>query len=55
MKMHSEPPLRDGGGDHTTVMDSKWTGPCPSDMVPGDMTGPNGMKMNLKTIMERSK
>jgi hypothetical protein len=51
---HSVPPSR-AGGDHTMVQDAKWIGPCPSDMVPGDMIGPNGMKMNVKTIMEQGK
>jgi hypothetical protein len=33
------------------TQDAKWIGPCPADMQPGDVAMPNGMKMNLKTMM----
>jgi hypothetical protein len=29
------------------TQDARWMGPCPPDMKPGDMIGPNGMTMNM--------
>jgi len=46
------PPVA-GGGDSTVVQDGKWVGPCPADMVPGDMTMANGMKMNVRQMLGR--
>jgi hypothetical protein len=31
--------------------DARWAGPCPADMVPGDMLMGNGMKMNIKQML----
>jgi hypothetical protein len=36
-----------GKTESQSVQDGKWTGACPAGMVPGDMMGPNGMKMHL--------
>lgn len=44
-----EPPLMGmKGGD--TVIDGKYTGPCPAGMTPGDMKLPTGNTVNLKAI-----
>ena len=43
---HFAPPMM-GRSDSTTTQNARWTGPCPSDMVPGDIIGPTGAKMNL--------
>jgi hypothetical protein len=40
-----------GGSRLVMTQDAKWTGACPADMQPGDVTMPNGVKMNVKTIM----
>lgn len=34
-------------GTSTTLVEGVYEGPCPSDMNPGDMIGPGGMKMSL--------
>ena len=40
------------GHDQSTVaQDAKWTGPCPADMVAGDVMMGNGMKMNIKQML----
>jgi hypothetical protein len=44
---HSEVHIQRNGGEDVTVIDSKYVGPCPSDMRPGDTVLDNGMKMNL--------
>ncbi len=44
---HMVPAPQFGGADHITVNEAKWMGPCPSDMKPGDMVMPNGMRMNM--------
>lgn len=45
-----EPPM--AGHDQSAVtQDAKWTGPCPADMVAGDVTMGNGMKMNIKQML----
>jgi hypothetical protein len=49
IRSHSEPPMM-GRSDSSMTQDARWTGPCPADMQPGDMIGPNGMKMNLKSM-----
>lgn len=36
-----------GKTESQSVQDGKWSGACPAGMVPGDMMGPNGMKMHL--------
>jgi hypothetical protein len=40
------PPLH-GRAESVMTQDARWMGPCPPDMKPGDMIGPNGMKMNM--------
>lgn len=50
VKVHYEPPMM-GQSDATMVQDGKWTGPCPADMQPGDMIGPDGAKINLMQMM----
>ena len=46
---HFDPPMM-GRSDSSMAQEAKWAGPCPADMQPGDMIGPNGMKMNLKSL-----
>jgi len=48
-KSHFNPPMM-GRSDSTTTQEAKWTGPCPADMQAGDLIGPNGMKMNMKSL-----
>lgn len=36
-----------GKTESQSVQDGKWTGTCPSGMMPGDVMGPNGMKMHI--------
>lgn len=45
-----DPPMA-GHAEQTMTQDAKWAGPCPADMVPGDVTMPNGMKMNVKDML----
>ena len=40
------PPLY-GRTESVMTQDGKWVGPCPAGMEPGDMIGPNGMKMHM--------
>jgi hypothetical protein len=49
IKTHFDPPIM-GRSDSTMTQEAKWAGPCPADMQPGDMIGPNGMKMNMKSM-----
>jgi hypothetical protein len=44
-----DPPFM-GKNESNTVVEAKWTGPCPAGMQPGDMTGPGGMKMNIRQL-----
>jgi hypothetical protein len=44
------PPMA-GREQSTVTQDAKWTGPCPTGMVAGDVMMPNGMKMNMKQMM----
>jgi Protein of unknown function (DUF3617) len=46
---HFEPPMM-GHSESSMTQEAKWVGQCPVDMQPGDMIGPNGMKMNLKSM-----
>lgn len=32
----------------TTVVEAKWTGPCPAGVKPGDMTLPDGRSVNIR-------
>jgi hypothetical protein len=49
---HFDPPLA-GKSERTTISDSKWLGPCPADMKPGDVVMANGMKMNIDPRSEK--
>lgn len=49
IQSHFDPPMM-GRSDSSMTQEAKWTGACPADMQPGDMVGPNGMKMNLKSM-----
>jgi hypothetical protein len=44
---HSETHIQRNGGEDVTVIDSKFVGPCPADMKPGDTVLDNGTKVNL--------
>ena len=44
------PPMH-GREQSIVTQDARWTGPCPADMVAGDVMMPNGMKMNMKQMM----
>jgi hypothetical protein len=50
IKTRFDPPMM-GRTESTMTQDGKWIGPCPADMQPGDVVMPNGMKMNVKTMM----
>jgi hypothetical protein len=43
---HYVPPLF-GKVDATTTQDGKWIGACPTDMKPGDIVLPGGVKMHM--------
>jgi hypothetical protein len=45
-----DPPMA-GHDASAMTQDAKWAGPCPADMVPGDMLMGNGMKMNIKQML----
>jgi hypothetical protein len=49
-----EPPVFGQTGSTTTIR-AKWLGACPSDMKPGDMLLPNGMKMNVDQAAQSAK
>jgi len=38
-------------GASTTTIDAAWSGPCPAGQKPGDMTMPNGMRVNMISMM----
>ncbi|WP_293376383.1 DUF3617 family protein [Phenylobacterium sp.] len=40
-------PMPQANGEHKTVMEASWSGPCPADMKPGDMEMPGGFKINM--------
>ena len=48
IQTHFDPPMM-GRSNSTMTQEAKWSGPCPADMQPGDIIGPNGMKMNMKS------
>ena len=48
------PPLF-GREQSKSSIDATWEGPCPSDMKPGDMELPNGMKMSLDQAQQGAK
>jgi len=43
------PPMAGKAGD-STVIDAKWTGPCPAGMQAGDVILPDGRKINMRTM-----
>lgn len=47
--VHYDPPMG-GRSQSSVVQEAKWLGACPPDMQPGDILGPNGMKMNLRSL-----
>jgi hypothetical protein len=47
IKTSYAPPLN-GRSSGTTVVDAKWTGPCPAGMQPGDVTLPDGRIINTR-------
>lgn len=47
---HFDPPFM-GQTAASMKEDGKWVGPCPSDMQPGDMVGPGGQKVNMRTLL----
>lgn len=49
VKATYDPPMA-GRGAGTTVIDAKWTGPCPAGMQPGDVILPDGRKINMRTM-----
>jgi hypothetical protein len=49
IQTHFDPPVM-GRSDSTMTQEAKWTGPCPAEMKPGDLVGPNGMKLNMKSM-----
>ena len=49
VQSHFDPPMM-GRSDSSMTQEAKWIGACPADMQPGDMIGPNGVKMNLKSM-----
>jgi hypothetical protein len=49
VKATYDPPMA-GKGSNSTVIDAKWTGPCPAGMQPGDVILPDGRKINMRTM-----
>lgn len=49
VKATYDPPMAGKAGG-TTVIDAKWTGPCPSGMQAGDVILPDGRKINMRTM-----
>jgi Protein of unknown function (DUF3617) len=47
------PPMT-GQASAVVAQDAKWTGACPADMKPGDMIMPDGTKVNIMSVMNRS-
>ncbi len=45
-----DPPMG-GMKDSTTIIEGKYVGPCKPGQQPGDMTLPNGTKMNIRQMM----
>jgi hypothetical protein len=42
-------------GEHKSVIEAAWKGPCPAGMKGGDMVMPGGMKMNLMDMAAMAK
>jgi hypothetical protein len=61
MTSHVDNPIPGMPKDSATTIEAKWLGACKSDMKPGDIVMPGGMKMNivdmekLKALMPKSK
>ena len=49
-----EPPLF-GVSKSKTTMSAKWMGPCPADMVVGDLMMENGLKLNINQAEQQAK
>jgi hypothetical protein len=49
IKSSTEPPMQ-GMPSGNTVVDAKWTGPCPAGMQVGDVVLPNGQKVNMRAM-----
>jgi hypothetical protein len=45
-----DPPMA-GRDQSSMAQDARWTGPCPADMVPGDVVMGNGAKINIKQVL----
>lgn len=50
IKSSYNPPLA-GRSEGSSVIETRWVGPCKSDQKPGDMIMANGMKMNIVDMM----
>jgi hypothetical protein len=48
---HFDPALF-GKTESNSTQTGKWLGACPADMKPGDMLSPNGVKINLNSMLE---
>jgi hypothetical protein len=48
-EIHSrvQPPPKFGNAEHTTISESKWVGPCPAGMKPGDLVMNNGVHTHI--------
>ena len=46
-----DPPLKNTPRDSVTIVEGKHVGPCKDDQQPGDMTLPNGQRMNIREWM----
>ncbi len=49
VKTAYDPPFM-GKAASSTVIEGKWTGPCPAGMVAGDVMLPDGRKMNMRAL-----
>jgi hypothetical protein len=49
VKASYEPPMM-GMTSGTTIIDAKWSGPCPAGMQVGDVVMPDGRKVNVRAI-----
>lgn len=47
VKATYDPPMM-GKSAAATIIDSRWTGPCPAGMKAGDITMPDGRMMNMR-------
>jgi len=49
VKSSYDPPMQ-GMPAGNAVIDAKWSGACPADMKPGDVTLPDGRKINMRNM-----